>query len=143
MAASRSEPPAAADQLMEPSKEEMCLPSENKELIVTTTMEELGVQSSNDAAADTREEVEATPTPPESSSLSSENGTVTVATTEEESLSVMLKHIKTNRWPDEEREPGKGWDQVQLFPWKHRVRDAGSELQSCCPQHHAGGVTKS
>lgn len=120
MAASRSEPPAAADQLMEPSKEEMCFPAENKELIVTMTVEELDVQSNN-AATDTREEEEATPTPPESSSLSSENGTVTVATTEEESLSVMLKHIKTDRWPEREGEPGKGRGQGQLFPENHFV----------------------
>lgn len=117
MAASRSETPAAADQLMEPSMEEMCFPAENKELIVTMTVEELDVQS-NSAAADTREEEEeeATPTPPESSSLSPENGTVTVATREEESLSVMLNQIKTDRQPDREGEPGKGRGQVQLFP---------------------------
>lgn len=120
MAASGSEPPAAADQLMESSKEEMRFPAENKELIVTVTVEELDVQR-NTAATDTREEEEATPTPPESSSLSSENGTVTVTTTEEESLSVMLKHIKTDRQPDGAAEPGKGRGQVPLFPRKRCV----------------------
>lgn len=110
MAASSSEATAAADLLIEHSKEE------NKELIVTMTTEGLGldvragVSSSNSASGSplpAKAEEETTPTPPESSSLSSENGTVTVATTEEESLSVLLRNIKA------EREPGKRSDQVQ------------------------------
>lgn len=127
MAASSSEP--AADLLIECSKAEPSPPSESvsKELIVTVMREGPGpaprsdvvseVPSSNGAAdgplpARVLEE-EATPTPPESSSLSSENGTVTAITTEEESLSVLLGHIKTEGGQDRGGEPGKRSDQVQ------------------------------
>ncbi|XP_010753802.1 ubiquitin carboxyl-terminal hydrolase MINDY-1 [Larimichthys crocea] len=94
----------AADQLIQHNKEEPLLPV-SKELIVTVTTEGsavgAGVPSSN-GAADSRlpakvlEEEEATPTPPESPSLSSENETVTAATTEEDSLSDLLRHAKTD-----------------------------------------------
>ncbi|KAM6973916.1 ubiquitin carboxyl-terminal hydrolase MINDY-1 [Tautogolabrus adspersus] len=58
-----------------------------------------------------QEEEEATPTPPEtSSSLSSGNGTVTAITTEEESLSTLLRHIKSVGGPDRRREPGLDLD---------------------------------
>lgn len=123
MAESRSEAAAAADLLIQHNKEEPSLPAEStsKELIVTVTTEgqspavalDVGaeVQSSNGAAdcplpAKVLEE-DATPTPPESSSLSSENGTVTAITTEEESLSLLLRHIKTEGGQDRGGEPGK------------------------------------
>lgn len=121
---------SSSEQLIEHSKEETSLPAENKELIVTMTMEGPGPTLGSDVRAEApssngaansplpakalEEEEEATPTPPESSSLSSENGTVTVATTEEESLSVLLRHIRTDRGPDRGGEPGKGSDQVQV-----------------------------
>lgn len=47
------------------------------------------------------EEEEATPTPPESSSLSSDIETVTVATIEEESLSVLLEADRLTEPADE------------------------------------------
>lgn len=52
------------------------------------------------------EEEEATPTPPESSSLSSDIETVTVATIEEESLSVLLE---VDRLTEAAGESGTGW----------------------------------
>uniref|UniRef100_UPI0037E7BB05 ubiquitin carboxyl-terminal hydrolase MINDY-1 isoform X2 n=1 Tax=Semicossyphus pulcher TaxID=241346 RepID=UPI0037E7BB05 len=110
MAESSSEPSAAPGQLIDHSKQETPLPAESvsKDLIVTMRTERPGldvkaeVLSSNGAAdsplppkVQEEEEEEATPTPPEtSSSLSSGNGTVTALTTEEESLSVLLRHIK-------------------------------------------------
>ncbi|XP_068565486.1 ubiquitin carboxyl-terminal hydrolase MINDY-1 isoform X2 [Cebidichthys violaceus] len=56
------------------------------------------------------EQEEATPTPPDSSSLSSENGTITAVTTEEESLSVLLRHVKTEGGRDRGAEPGLDLD---------------------------------
>lgn len=130
MAASSSEPSAAAD-LIQHDKRETPFPSDNNELFVTMTTEVPGPALGSDARAELtssdsattslipakaleeEEEEEATPTPPESSSLSSENGTVTVATTEEESLSVLLGRNVTNGGPDGGREPGKSSDQVQ------------------------------
>lgn len=127
MAESSSEPAAAADLLIERGREEPSLPAESisKELIVTTTTEgpDVGAEvPSSNGAADSPlparvPEEEATPTPPESSSLSSENGTVTAITTEEESLSVLLGHIKTEGGRDRGGEPGKRSDQVQDRPF--------------------------
>lgn len=54
-----------------------------------------------------QEEEEATPTPPESSSLSSDMETVTVATIEEESLSVLLE---ADRLAEPAGESGTGWE---------------------------------
>lgn len=75
------------------------LPAENKDLVVAVTAVRDEVLSSTATKSPVpdkeEEEEEATPTPPESSSLSSETGTVTLATTEE-SLSVLLRHIKTD-----------------------------------------------
>lgn len=113
---------AATDLLITQSEDETPLPAESKELTVTMTTEGLQphvgaeVPSSN-GATDTplpvraEEEDEATPTPPESSSLSSDIETVTVATTEEESLLVLLRQIKTDSMVDQGGEPGKGSDQ--------------------------------
>ncbi|KAK9527084.1 hypothetical protein VZT92_015746 [Zoarces viviparus] len=56
------------------------------------------------------EQEEATPTPPDSSSLSSENGTITAVTTEEESLSVLLRHAKAEEGRDRGAEPGLDLD---------------------------------
>ncbi|KAG8004796.1 Ubiquitin carboxyl-terminal hydrolase MINDY-1 [Nibea albiflora] len=105
MAESGSEP-TAADLLIQTNKDEPPLPAEpvSKELIVTTTTEGSEVRAevlSSNGAADSRLptkvlEEEATPTPPESPSLSSENETVTAGTTEEESLSDLLRHAKTD-----------------------------------------------
>lgn len=65
------------------------------------------------------EQEEATPTPPESSSLSSDIETVTVATIEEESLSVLLQE---DRLMEPTGEPGT-W-------WGSRVRGEGFRVQS-------------
>lgn len=79
--------------------EEETLPAEKKELFVAVTTvrdEVLSSTATNSPVPDKEEEEEeATPTPPESSSQSSETGTVTLATTEE-SLSVLLRHLKTD-----------------------------------------------
>lgn len=119
----------AADQLIQHNKEEPLLPV-SKELIVTVTTEGsavgAGVPSSN-GAADSRlpakvlEEEEATPTPPESPSLSSENETVTAATTEEDSLSDLLRHAKTDGGRETgktgpEPEPGQDQDRTRTRP---------------------------
>lgn len=97
----------------EPDSEETPFPAENKELIVTATKIGATVLSSSATnslfpAKAVDEDEEATPTPPESSSLSSENGTMTLATTEEESLSVLLRHR-----PNGGGETGKRSDQIQ------------------------------
>lgn len=129
MAESSSEPAAAADLLIEQNKDDPAGPagSISKELIVTTTTEGPGPAPGSDVGAEVPStngatdsplpakvfEEEATPTPPDTSSLSSENDTVTAVTTEEESLSVLLKHIKTEGGQDREGEPGKQSDQVQ------------------------------
>ncbi len=119
MAESSLEPAAAADLLIEQNKEEPSLPAEStfKELIVTMTTErsgpvlasDVGIRfpSSNGATESPGKvlEEEATPTPPES--LLSDNGTVTTATTEEESLSVVLRNMKAERGQDREGESGK------------------------------------
>lgn len=116
---------AETDLLITQSKDETSLPAESKEL--TDTMTTAGLQPhvraevpSSNGDTDTplpvraeEEEDEATPTPPESSSLSSDIETATVATTEEESLSVLLRHIKTERVVDQGGEPGKESDQGQ------------------------------
>lgn len=117
---------AATDLLITQSKDETSLPAESKELTVTMTTAGLQphvraeVPSSN-GATDTplpvraEEDDGATPTPPESSSLSSDIETATVATTEEESLLVLLRHIKTDRLVGQGGEPGKGSDLVQVL----------------------------
>lgn len=51
----------------------------------------------NNSKADREEDEEATPTPPESSPSLSENETMTIATTEDETLSVQLGHRKPER----------------------------------------------
>ncbi|XP_044028259.1 LOW QUALITY PROTEIN: ubiquitin carboxyl-terminal hydrolase MINDY-1, partial [Siniperca chuatsi] len=107
---------AAADLLIERNKEEPSLPAEgiSKGLMVTMTTEGPGLTPgseapSGDGGADSPlpakvPKEEATPT--ESSSLSSENGTVTTVTIEEESLSALLRHIKTEGGRDRGAEPG-------------------------------------
>lgn len=52
---------------------------------------QLDLKAAAEQVQQPQEEEEATPTPPESSSLSSDIETVTVATIEEESLSVLLE----------------------------------------------------
>ncbi|XP_041867818.1 ubiquitin carboxyl-terminal hydrolase MINDY-1 [Melanotaenia boesemani] len=118
MAESSSQPTTAADPLIEHSKEEPALIKESppKELIVTMTMEELHLETkvprSNGAADNSLSakvpEEEATPTPPESSPSPSENETLTIGTTEDETLSVLPTHIKTEGGAD--REPGLDLD---------------------------------
>lgn len=122
MAESSSEPSAATDLLTERSKDEPTVGSESfsKELIVTVTAEgsELEAPSSNGttdpalvAKVYQKDEEEATPTPPESSpSPSSENGTLTTVTTEEETLSALLRHIKTEGGPERGGVPGLDLD---------------------------------
>lgn len=103
----------------EPDGEETSFPAENKELIIPTTTIGATVLSSSATnslfpAKSVDEDEEATPTPPESSSLSSENGTMTLATTEEESLSVLLRGRT-----DGGGEAGEGSDQVQDLDFHH------------------------
>ncbi|KAM9737991.1 ubiquitin carboxyl-terminal hydrolase MINDY-1 isoform 1-T2 [Menidia menidia] len=115
MAESSTQPAAAADLLIECSKEEK---APSKELNVTVTKEGPGqgtkVPSSNGSADSPLpgkvSEEEATPTPPESSPSLSENETLTIVTTEEEALSVLLKHIKRQGGPDRVGEPGVDLD---------------------------------
>ncbi|CAJ1084237.1 ubiquitin carboxyl-terminal hydrolase MINDY-1 [Xyrichtys novacula] len=121
MAESSSDPapaPAPApDLLIGQNKQETPLPAESvaKELIVSMMAErpsptpgsevKTEVLSRNGDAdspvapkVQEEEDDEATPTPPEtSSSLSSGNGLTTAITTEEESLSALPRHIKTDR----------------------------------------------
>lgn len=94
----------------------------SKELIVNTTTEvsaNLGTENpSSNGAADSHlptkvlKEEEATPSPPESTSpsLSSENGTLTAVTTEEETLSVLLRQIKAEGGAGRGGEPGLDLD---------------------------------
>lgn len=120
MAESSSQP--AADLLIERHKEEPSLPAESisKELILTAAPEgpELDVgaeaaRSNGDAGSPLPVEVlKEEATPPESS-LSSENGTVTTVTIEEDTLSALLRHIKTEGGQGRGGEPGKRPDQVQ------------------------------
>ncbi|XP_036949749.1 ubiquitin carboxyl-terminal hydrolase MINDY-1 isoform X5 [Acanthopagrus latus] len=124
MAESCSQPAAAADLLIEQNKDDPSGPagSVSKELIVTTTTEGPGPMPGSDVRAEGPStngaadspltakvfEEEATPTPPDTSSLSSENDTVTAVTTEEESLSILLRHIKTEGGQDRGGEPVTG-----------------------------------
>ncbi|XP_035848843.1 ubiquitin carboxyl-terminal hydrolase MINDY-1 [Sander lucioperca] len=116
---------AAADLLIDGNKEGASLPAKSvaKQLIVTTATEgsevkaEMRSSSSSNGADDSprpskvpkdedgedgEEEEEVTPTPPDSSSLSSENGAMTGAVTEEESLSARLRHGKETGLDTEE-----------------------------------------
>ncbi|XP_056256298.1 ubiquitin carboxyl-terminal hydrolase MINDY-1 [Seriola aureovittata] len=113
MAESSSEP-AAAELLIEPT---LATETVSKELIVTTVTEGSGrtlgsdtrakVPSSNgDANSPLPSKEEATPTPQESSLVSSENGTVTTVTTEEESVSALLRHIGTEGRQNRAGDPG-------------------------------------
>ncbi|KAM8767661.1 ubiquitin carboxyl-terminal hydrolase MINDY-1 isoform 1-T2 [Acanthopagrus schlegelii] len=126
MAESCSQPAAAADLLIEQNKDDPSGPagSVSKELIVTTTTEGPGPMPGSDVGAEGPStngaadspltakvfEEEATPTPPDTSSLSSENDTVTAVTTEEESLSILLRNIKTGGGQDRGGEPGLDLD---------------------------------
>uniref|UniRef100_A0A3Q2PP02 Ubiquitin carboxyl-terminal hydrolase n=1 Tax=Fundulus heteroclitus TaxID=8078 RepID=A0A3Q2PP02_FUNHE len=56
-------------------------------------------------AREPEEDEEATPTPPETSPSLSENETLTIATTEDETLSVQLRQLKAERRPGREGEP--------------------------------------
>ncbi|XP_062414471.1 ubiquitin carboxyl-terminal hydrolase MINDY-1 isoform X2 [Pungitius pungitius] len=108
MAESSTAAPTTTADVMELNKEEPPPPVDSfKRLIVTTATE---VTSSNGAStgplpAKVLEEV-ATPTPPNLSSLSSENGTITGVTTEEESLSVLPRHVKAEGGQDRGGETG-------------------------------------
>lgn len=87
---------ASSSAAPEPDREETSFPDKE----ATKTRDDVRSGSTTRSlspakAADEDEDDDATPTPPESSSLSSVNGTVTLATTEEESLSVLLSH-RTN-----------------------------------------------
>ncbi|XP_040909154.1 ubiquitin carboxyl-terminal hydrolase MINDY-1 isoform X2 [Toxotes jaculatrix] len=73
-----------------------------------------------------KEDEEATPTPPESLSLSSENGTITGITTEEESVAALLSHIKTEGGQDREGDPGLD---IDLEDSSSIVTAGGSEDQ--------------
>lgn len=111
--ASSSAPP-------EPNREETTSPAENTDAIVLAApiRDDLVWSSSATSslapatAAVEDEDGEATPTPPESSSLSSENGTMTLATTEEESLSVLLSHRTDGK--GETGETGQRSEQVWI-----------------------------
>ncbi|KAM9384474.1 ubiquitin carboxyl-terminal hydrolase MINDY-1 isoform 1-T2 [Pholidichthys leucotaenia] len=101
-----------------------------KELIITTATDtsDLRVKepSSNGATKVPPEEEEATPTPPESSpSLSSESGTLTIATTEEEG--VPLRYVGPDGGP-EEGGPGPDPD-LDLDPDDSEVTADGSDDQ--------------
>lgn len=116
------EPAAAADLLVERSKD-VSVPAESsaKDLLHTIESEGTGAAVESNGAAEApsaansslpgrvpEEEEEATPTPPESSSsLSPEHETLTVATTEEESL------LKTEGGPDRGGKLGKRPEQIQ------------------------------
>lgn len=113
MAESSPQPSATSDLLIECRTEEQSVStgSFSKELMVTAAEEGSEIPRSNGTANSTFPanvlEEEATPTPPESSpSLSSENATLTIVTTEDETLSVLLKQNKNEGRPDRE-EPGK------------------------------------
>ncbi|RVE67160.1 hypothetical protein OJAV_G00114330 [Oryzias javanicus] len=116
MAESSSQPAATADVLIDRSLDESSLGTESvsKERIVNMTMEGAGALRNQTSAAglvfgdrpfatrvareEEEEEEEATPTPPESSpSLSSENETLTlITTTEERTLSGLLRRVKAD-----------------------------------------------
>ncbi|XP_071356309.1 ubiquitin carboxyl-terminal hydrolase MINDY-1 isoform X2 [Trachinotus anak] len=116
MAESSSEP-AAADLLIEPT---VTTETGSKELIVTPVMEGPGRTLVSDTGAralsgngDADSPLpgkhlmeEATPTPPESLLLSSENGTVTAVTTEEESVPTLLRHMETEGGANRGGDPG-------------------------------------
>ncbi|XP_017285136.1 ubiquitin carboxyl-terminal hydrolase MINDY-1 isoform X2 [Kryptolebias marmoratus] len=103
MAESCSKPTAPTDLLIEPSRKEPSLStdSSSKEMDPSAKMEgsdhRAKAPSSNGASNSPLpvSEEEATPTPPESSPSPSENETLTIITTEDETLSVPLRHNKT------------------------------------------------
>lgn len=94
---------AAARQPLTQSGQDAPLPADGEK--VSRTSGELQLELQAAARPEEEQQEEATPTPPESSSLSSDLETATVATIEEESLSVLLE---TDRLPDPGRESGIG-----------------------------------
>ncbi|MED6278608.1 hypothetical protein CHARACLAT_025654, partial [Characodon lateralis] len=117
MAESSSQPAAPTNLLIGRSKEE---PSLSKETNVTMTTggSDQGAKVPNSSSKADRplptrapeEDEEATPTPPESSPSLSENETLTIATTEDETLSVRLRHIKAESGPGREGESAPDLD---------------------------------
>lgn len=93
----------------EPDREEPSFPADNKDDVQSSSATRSPPAKAGDGDED--EDDEATPTPPESSSLSSERGTMTLATTEEESLSVLLSH-RTNGGETGERSAGPRLDLI-------------------------------
>lgn len=119
MAESSSEPKSAADVLIEHGKEKPTFSTEtSKEFSVTVAADGPGrtldldirveAQSGNSDGplhAKVQKEEETT-----STESSPENGTITTITKEEESVSVLLRHMKTEG--GEDGDPGKSPDQV-------------------------------
>uniref|UniRef100_M4AS65 Ubiquitin carboxyl-terminal hydrolase n=1 Tax=Xiphophorus maculatus TaxID=8083 RepID=M4AS65_XIPMA len=99
MAESSAPPAAPASLLIGRSKEEPSLNTESrsKEMndSVFTDGSDREAKVQKVSSKEPEEDDEATPTPPESSPSLSENETMTIATTEDETLSVQLRHIKT------------------------------------------------
>ena len=99
---------AAADLLIEPI---LTTEPTSKELIITTAMEGPGQMMESDVVAEVGDsplpgkdlkEEEAVP-----STLSTENGTMTAVTSEEESLSTLLRHMENEGGRDRGGDPGK------------------------------------
>ncbi|MEQ2165155.1 Ubiquitin carboxyl-terminal hydrolase MINDY-1 [Goodea atripinnis] len=111
MAESSSQPAAPTNLLIGRSKEEPSL-SKVTNVTMTTGGSDQGAKVPNSSSKADRplptrapeEDEEATPTPPESSPSLSENETLTIATTEDETLSVQLRHIKAESGPGREGE---------------------------------------
>ncbi|MEQ2294755.1 Ubiquitin carboxyl-terminal hydrolase MINDY-1 [Ameca splendens] len=117
MAESSSQPAAPTNLLIGRSKEEPSL-SKVTNVTMTTGGSDQGAKVPNSSSKADRplptrapeEDEEATPTPPESSPSLSENETLTIATTEDETLSVQLRHIKAESGPGREGESAPDLD---------------------------------
>ncbi|KAM4724911.1 ubiquitin carboxyl-terminal hydrolase MINDY-1 [Anableps anableps] len=121
MAESSSQPAAPANLLIGRSKEEPSLNAESLSKGMTETVAADGARVQNSKsktdesvpAREPEEDGEATPTPPESSPSLSENETMTLATTEDETLSVPLRRIKTEGGAGRGGEPAPDLDQEE------------------------------
>ncbi|PWA33321.1 hypothetical protein CCH79_00014099 [Gambusia affinis] len=109
MAESSAPPAAPASLLIGRSKEEPSLNTESrsKEMndSIFTDGSDREAKVHNVSSKELEEDDEVTPTPPESSPSLSENETMTIATTEDETLSVQLRHIKTEGGAGKGAEP--------------------------------------
>lgn len=116
MAESSAPPAAPASLLIGRSKEEPSLNTESrsKEMndSIFTDGSDREAKVHNVSSKELEEDDEVTPTPPESSPSLSENETMTIATTEDETLSVQLRHIKTEGGAGKGAEPGKSASRI-------------------------------